>query len=67
MLGAGITGGRVIGGHDETFGGRAIDPRTGALDAAGVVPTAQMLGASLLALGDVDPEAWDREAPTLAL
>ena len=67
MLGAGITSGRVIGGHDETFGGRAIDPRTGALDAAGVVPTAQMLGASLLALGDVDPEAWDREAPTLAL
>ena len=67
ILGAGITGGRVIGGHDATFAGRAIDPRTGSLDDAGVVPTAQMLGASLLALGDVDPLAWDREAPTLAL
>jgi hypothetical protein len=67
LLGAGIAGGRVIGGHDSTFAGRAVDPRSGTLDDAGVVPTAQMLGASLLALGDVDPLAWDREAPTLEL
>ncbi len=67
LLGAGISGGRVIGGHDDTFAGMPVDPRTGALDAGGVVPTAQMLGASLLALGDVDPLAWDREAPALVL
>lgn len=66
LLGAGVSGGRVLGGVDTRFAGISVDPVTGAPDGAGVVPTASTLGASLLAMGDVDPEPWT-DAPPLTL
>lgn len=55
LVGPGITGGRVIGGYDPGFNGIGVDPATGAPDPAQAGIAAADLGATLLALGDVDP------------
>lgn len=58
LLGAGVRGGQSIGGLDERGLGLSIDPSSGEASASGLALTAQDLGATLLALGDVDPEAY---------
>lgn len=68
LVGSGITGDRVVGGWDPSFYGSLMDPLTGELDAAGEVLDVQHLGATLLALGDVDPgEHLDGGEPILGI
>ena len=54
LLGAGIQGGQVVGGYDEDFLGEEVEGRR--LDAAD-------FGATLLALGDVDPAEFTLAEP----
>ncbi len=58
LFGAGVAGGRVVGALDGAGRGQAVDPARGDVDAAGVALTSANLGATLLQLGGVDPEAW---------
>ena len=55
IIGPGITGGRTIGGYTELYAGIGVDPATGELDNARAGIDAQAFGATLLALGDIDP------------
>jgi hypothetical protein len=55
VIGAGVTGGRAIGGFTDLYGGIGVDPATGDLDQERVGVDAATLGATLLALGGVDP------------
>ncbi|MBX2800992.1 MAG: DUF1501 domain-containing protein [Myxococcales bacterium] len=55
LLGNGISGDRVAGAYDDGFIGIGVDPATGELDPNRVGITAEEVGATLLALGDVDP------------
>jgi hypothetical protein len=54
-LGAGVRGGQVVGGFDDSGYGSALDFGTGEPLAAGEGLSASNCGATLLALGDVDP------------
>ena len=70
LLGAGITGGRVIGGYDANMGGVPVIPSTGESDPdgthGGVVLQPAHLGATLLALADLDPtEAFGADVEPL--
>ncbi len=58
ILGSGITGDRVIGGYDAQHYGLPVDPTSGETHAKGQVLSAEALGATLLALADVDPDAY---------
>jgi hypothetical protein len=55
LVGPGITGDRVVGGFDDVFYGRGVDPASGEIDDAGQTLSAEVLGATLLAWADVDP------------
>lgn len=55
LLGAGVRGGVTVGGYDDGQLGLPVDPTSGAVLAAGSEPLCVDLGATLLALGDVDP------------
>ncbi len=55
IVGPNVTGDRVVGGYDALFTGRAIDFATGELDDGGRQIGTKNLGATLLALGGVDP------------
>lgn len=55
LFGAGVRGGRAIGGFDEGGFGLGVDLDSGETHDAGVVLQAANVGATLLALGDVDP------------
>ncbi|MCP4805301.1 MAG: DUF1501 domain-containing protein [Proteobacteria bacterium] len=67
LLGAGVRGGQVLGGLDENATGLPFDLATGELHDDGVVPLASNLGATLLALGDVDPADYVLDEPIGAL
>ncbi|MCB9795431.1 MAG: DUF1501 domain-containing protein [Alphaproteobacteria bacterium] len=56
LLGSGVRGNQVIGGFDSGWRGHRVDRFTGEADEGGVAMTAAHLGATLMALGDVDPE-----------
>lgn len=59
LIGAGVRGGRVIGGMNESYEGRGVNLATGEVDDdAGVGLVSQHLGATLLAIGDVDPAEY---------
>jgi len=58
VYGPGVAGGQVIGGFDDSLMGRRIDLTTGGVDAGGERLTSAHLGATVLALGDVDPTAY---------
>lgn len=47
--------GRVVGKFSDDFGGRNVDPDTGEVDDAGIGLGSDVIGATLLAMGDVDP------------
>lgn len=63
VTGSGVAGDRVIGGHDERWGGLRVDLETGDISESGAVMTAGTVGAALLRLGDVDPGEWLDDAP----
>ncbi|MDP2310168.1 MAG: DUF1501 domain-containing protein [Pseudomonadota bacterium] len=67
LVGAGITGGRVIGGYDEGLNGRPVDLSTGDVTETGATLTSAHLGATLLAMADLDPGAFLEEDPIAAL
>lgn len=58
IVGRDVTGGRVVGGFDEAFYGRGVDPASGELDDGAQALSAEAVGATLLALADVDPEPY---------
>lgn len=55
LIGAGVAGGRAIGAYDDDLLGKRVDLATGELSEAGSALLPGHLGATLLALGDVDP------------
>ncbi len=55
LAGAGVAGDREVGAYDDALFGRPIDLASGEASAGGVVPSTEHLGATLLALADVDP------------
>lgn len=68
LAGSGIRGGQTVGGYDSSWYGQPIDFATGEPDAGGESITCGAIGATLLALGDVDPGEWvPSSAPITAL
>lgn len=67
LMGAGIRGGQALGALDEQARGGKIDLSTGQASASGVTLAAQNLGATLLALGDVDPGRYLQAGPLTAV
>ncbi|MDP2317619.1 MAG: DUF1501 domain-containing protein [Pseudomonadota bacterium] len=65
LLGAGVAGGRVVGGYDDSLLGAPTDLATGELDGGGTALTAAHLGATLLAMADVDPGLYTSAEPIL--
>ncbi|MCA9621268.1 MAG: DUF1501 domain-containing protein [Myxococcales bacterium] len=57
LFGPGLRTGRTLGAFDAGYLGVGVDPRTAELDPSRVGIDAKSLGATLLALGDVDPSA----------
>jgi uncharacterized protein (DUF1501 family) len=55
MVGPGLTGGRVVGAHDGNHAGIGVDPASGELDAGRAATSPNEVGATLLALGGMDP------------
>lgn len=55
VMGAGVKGGQVIGGFDDSGYGANTDYASGEVSKSGIGILASNFGASLLALGDVDP------------
>lgn len=55
LLGAGVRGGQVIGGMDADFQGAPVDLASGAVHSSGVGLVPGHMGATLLALGGLDP------------
>ena len=68
MMGGGLQGGRTIGAYNESVSGEPIDYATGELSNAGSTITAEALGATIMALADVDPaEFLEDAAPITAI
>ncbi len=65
LVGRGFTGDRVVGAYDAYYNGSPVDPLTGELSEGGEVPSSEMLGSTILALGDVDPEPYALGASVL--
>jgi uncharacterized protein (DUF1501 family) len=61
LMGPGIAGGRTFGGYTNLYTGVGVD-EGGELDASIPGISADSLGATLLVLGDVDPDAHLRGA-----
>lgn len=55
LLGSGVSGGRTVGEWNDTIEGKPVDLSTGEASDSGVTLTGAHLGATLLALADVDP------------
>jgi uncharacterized protein (DUF1501 family) len=55
LIGAGVAGGRAIGGYDDALKGRDVDLASGDVRDGATPMHSGHLGATLLALGDVDP------------
>ena len=67
LLGAGVRGGMSVGGYGESMLGKGVDLASGELDDDGTMLTPGHLGATLLALGDVDPGDYVAEDPITGL
>ncbi len=58
LIGGGIRGGQVFGGYNDAMAGELVHPETGVLGGAdGVILQPGHLGATLMALADMDPVA----------
>ena len=56
IVGDGVTGDRVVGGFDDLYYGRNVDPGSAEVDDAnGQLLSAEAVGATLLELADIDP------------
>ena len=55
VIGGGVRGGQVVGAYADDVTGEPIDFATGEITASGKGPDHRDFGATLLALGDVDP------------
>jgi len=55
LVGSGVNGGHVAGAYDSDVFGMPIDPTTGLSTPSGHILQARHLGATLLALADIDP------------
>ena len=55
LMGAGVSGGQVIGAFDNNFFGRRVNLSTGQLDDQAAALTDKHVGATILALGGLDP------------
>ncbi len=66
LIGGGIRGGQAVGGYDEYSIGQPIDLGTGAVDPKGKTLLPSHLGATLLALGGLDPGEHIEEAEPIA-
>jgi hypothetical protein len=55
LIGAGVSGGQVIGGLDDSYIGEPVDLATGERTENGTALQSSHFGATLMALGDVDP------------
>jgi len=58
MIGPHVTGGRVVGGFDDAYYGKLVDPASGDATDSGEVLSAEMVGATLLQMADIDPEPY---------
>lgn len=58
VCGPGIEGDRVVGGFDDSWYGQLVDPATGEVSESGQVLSAEAVGATLLTIGDVDPDEY---------
>jgi len=58
FLGSGFTPNRTIGAYTGSMNGKKIDFATGELFEEGNVMTASTIGATVLAMADIDPAAW---------
>ena len=58
LVGAGFSGDRVIGGLDENYYGLPVDTASGDVTTSGEILSAETLGATLLAMADVDPDEY---------
>ena len=66
LVGSGIQGGQTIGALDAYGQGQAIDLGTGAIRSTGTALLPEHLGATLLTLGDVDPEEFIGDAQAIS-
>ena len=66
LIGAGVSGGRVIGGYDDQLLGRRVDLASGELTDSGSGLTAAHLGATLLQLAGLDPGSYTDAPPITA-
>jgi uncharacterized protein (DUF1501 family) len=57
-VGPGLAGGRVIGGYDDYYYGRTVDPSSGELAEDATSLSADVVGATLLTLADIDSEEF---------
>lgn len=58
LIGPGLTGSRSIGDFDANFYGKNVDASSGELSESGTVLSAESLGATLLAMADIDPAEY---------
>lgn len=58
LVGAGLAGDRVVGGFDDNFYGRNVDPASGDVSDSAQVLSSEAIGATLLALADMDPAEY---------
>ena len=58
LVGPGLTGGRAVGGYDANYSGLGIDPATGETDPNRAATSPAQLGATLLALADLDASVF---------
>ncbi len=61
LIGSGVRGGQAVGGYDQDCKGRNVDLASGEVTDSGTPLLASNLGATLLALGDVDPGEFVNE------
>ena len=66
-MGSGIRGGQTIGHFDHNCFGQSIDLQSGELDSNGTKLLPGNLGATLLSLGDVDPQKYTDALPIQAI
>ena len=58
LIGAGVEGDRVVGGFDSNYYGLTIDAASAETSESGQILSAETLGATLLALADIDPSEY---------
>ena len=67
MVVGGLKGGRTVGAFDDQVVSGLIEPSTGELYAGGEKLTAEHVGATLLALADIDPASVTSASPIWSL